>query len=125
MRNKLILMMQKPTRYGTTTFHPIVEWLSQISLHPFTPCHIPSINLGSHKTHQSKPSKASRGQTTSTHQIVILPHSWTSQNHHHIGLYPSFPGLQIFFSNSTSRTSDSSHNCYWALECLSNQGFQD
>ncbi len=29
--------MQKPTRDGTSKFHPTIESLSQITLHPFTP----------------------------------------------------------------------------------------
>lgn len=94
------------------------------------------MNMGSHKTHQSIPSRASRGQTTSTHQTMIPPHDRTSQDHHQIGLYPSLLGLHSICSTKGSRTSNLTHICptkssrtssstHEGLpERLSNQGFQ-
>ena len=94
------------------------------------------MNVGSHRTRQSKPSKVSKGKTTSTHKIVIPPHGRTSQNHHYIGLYPSLLGLHSICSTKGSRTSNLTHICptkssrtssstHEGLpERLSNQGFQ-
>lgn len=67
----LINECNKPTEDGATTFHPTIEWLSQYLFSHSPPCHIPSMNVGSHRTHQSKLIQGFQRPSTSTHQIVI------------------------------------------------------
>ena len=47
--------MNEPTGDGTTTFHPTIDWLSQISLHPITPVPYSKHKCGTHRTHQKIP----------------------------------------------------------------------
>ena len=62
MKNKgnefLINECNKPTEDGTTTFHPTIEWLSQISLQLFTLVPYSKHDCG---TQTKEPTRAYRG----------------------------------------------------------------
>ena len=79
------------------------------------------MNVGSHKTHQSKPFRVTRGKTTLDHQTVIPPHSHTSQTITRLVSTEVVQGSRAFVQPS-SRTSNSIHSCRRAPERLSNQG---
>ena len=45
----------EPTRDGTTTFHPTINLLSQVSLQPITPIPYSKHECGTHRTHKKTP----------------------------------------------------------------------
>jgi len=64
---ELILTYANPTKSRTSTYHPTIDWVEpNISFNQSSPCHIPSMNVGSHGIINQNQTRASRCQTTST-----------------------------------------------------------
>ena len=84
------------------------------------------MKVGYHKTYQSKTIQGFQRPSTSTHKTVIPPQGQTSQNHHHIGLRPSFPGLPKCLLQPRLPGLVTQPTVVVGLpEHCSNQGFQD
>jgi len=63
---ELLLIYVNPTKSGTSTYHPTIDWAKpNLAFSQSSPHHIPSMNVGSHGINQEYQTKAYGGQTTS------------------------------------------------------------
>ena len=86
--------MENPTKSGTSTYLPTIDWAEpNLSFNQSPPHHIPSMNVGSHGINQEKPNQGFHRSNHLNPQPVIPPHGWKS-NTKNIDIYPSYVGLQ-------------------------------
>ena len=121
--NNLILMMQRPNRFWTSTQPQ--TWLSQISLQPFTPM---PYTKHEHGISWNNPSKLNQGFQRPNHlnyQTMIPPHDQTSQIITRSISTPVVQGSKVFFPMRHPRLVTQPTAISELPTCFSNQGFQD
>jgi len=109
---ELLLTYANPTKSGTPMYHLAIDWAKpNLYFIQSPPCHMKSMNAGSHGINQSKPNQGFQRSNNLNPQLVIPPHSQTSLTIRISVSTQSIQDSRVFVPTKAPRTSNSTHSC--------------